>query len=184
MHRTLFGLAAIIAFGCSRPSASVPLSDVPLVEPKEFALWPSVTEEPIEVGPTPWRLCKGPTPEQERARKADEEANGPHARYSIIVRISPNAEEAFRSGATLPFGRVVVKEKHRDRNESGSFDAYALMIKHEAGYDAANGDWEYAYVTLTPERTVTRGRLKECSQCHAKASDRDSLFRFYLAVGN
>ncbi len=141
MHRTLFGLAAIIAFGRSHPSTSTPLSGVPLVEPEAFGLWPSVAEEPIEVGPTPWRLCRGPTPEQKLARKADEEANGAHASHSIIVRISPNTEEAFRSGATLPSWSVVVKEKHSSHSESGSFDAYALMIKHDAGYDAANGDW-------------------------------------------
>jgi hypothetical protein len=125
----------------------------------------------------------GPPPEWEREREAAEKANGPHASYSILVRVSPSGATSFREGANLPEGAVVVKEKHLVNNLSGtsSFNAYAFMIKREAGYDTANGDWEYAFVSLNPKRKVTRGKLAECSKCHAKASEHDYLFRTSLA---
>lgn len=160
--------------------------DCSLIGPDTFTTWPSVTDEPIDVGPGPWTVCSSPpTTEYEREHKAAEDAaSGPHANYSITVRVSPNAVEAFRDGNMLPPGAVVVKEKHASYGSATRyFVAYALMIKHEEGYDAMSGDWEYAYVTMRSKRTATLGRLKKCTQCHSKASDRDYLFRSYLAEG-
>jgi hypothetical protein len=77
----------------------------------------------------------------------------------------------------------VVKEKYADELASGPLHEYAAMLKREAGYDPDNGDWEYAYVTLAPDRKVVRGRLRECAGCHAAARDRDYLFRSYASVG-
>lgn len=155
--------------------------NLPEIQPAMFASWPSATEKPIEIGPRLWRFCRGPSPEEERERTKEKEANGPHASYSIVVRVSPNAASSFRAGGTLPEGAVVVKEKHQVSGGRREFQAYAFMIKREAGYDEANGDWEYAFVTLQPDIKVTRGKLAECSQCHAKASEHDYLFRNYLA---
>ncbi|HEY4260087.1 MAG TPA: cytochrome P460 family protein [Schlesneria sp.] len=208
-------LALIVAFsisGCNYPSASesagdrpnIPAHSVPelpsvadegndidpaqhgsLVSPDTFAIWPSVTDEPIDVGPGPWRICRmGPTPEYEHERKAAEDVSGPHANYSITVRVSPDAAQAFRDGMALPPGAIVVKEKQFSYGSAVHyFEEYALMIKHEPGYDELGGDWEYAYVTMEPNRTVTRGKLAECSQCHSKVADNDYLFRLYLAEG-
>lgn len=53
------------------------------------------------------------------------------------------------------------------------------MVKREAGYDPGGGDWEYAYVSLVPEREVSRGRMARCANCHASAKSRDYLFRSY-----
>ena len=205
-HPLAVALIAILAGGCSptpAPSSTPPslsaapvdaakneaaleIPDLPEIQPRLFASWPSVTEKPVQIGPRDWTICaSGPPPEWERERHAAEEASGLHASYSIIVRVSPNAAASFREGGTLPEGAVVVKEKHKinDLNGKSTFDAYAFMIKRKAGYDPANGDWEYAFVTLQPKRTVTRGRLAECSKCHAKASEHDYLFRLYLADG-
>ena len=200
-HPLVVALITVLVGGCSpssNPTPSFPAShtaaatnesslavpELPEIEPSVFAKWPSFTEVPVEVGPGDWAACAGP-PEQKHARNAEEDANGPHASYSIIVRVSPNAAAPFREGGTLPTGAVVVKEKHKTSffDQRSTFDAYAFMIKREAGYDAINGDWEYAFVTLQPKRTVTRGRLSECSRCHARAADRDYLFRNYLAYG-
>ena len=202
-HSLAVALIAILAGGCSSSPPAPPslpaahadaatneaallIPDLPEIQPAVFASWPSVTEKPVQIGPGDWIPCNSvSSPERERERKAAAETSGPHASYSIVVRVSPNAAASFREGGTLPEGAVVVKEKHKIDGMSGdrTFDAYAFMIKREAGYDAANGDWEYAFVTLQPKRTVTRGRLAECSKCHAKASEHDYLFRLYLADG-
>jgi hypothetical protein len=128
------------------------------------------------VGPDVWLLCRNPTPEE--AAKA--KFHGPHALYSIIVRVSPEAIDPFREGKRLPTGAVVVKEKYLGGPEApGRLHGYARMVKRHAGYYPEGGDWEYEFVTLIPERKVSGGRLKECAVCHASAKERDFLFRSY-----
>ena len=58
----------------------------------------------------------------------------------------------------------------------------AAMIKREPGYDPENGDWEYAYEKRWPEaeRSVVRGKLGSCIECHKGARITDYLFRSYL----
>jgi hypothetical protein len=113
------------------------------------------------------------------ARAADKKQHGPHAGLTIIVRVSPEARGAFDRSEPMPVGAVVVKEKYG--YASGPLVAYALMIKREPGYDPENGDWQYAYVSLSrPDKTVTEGRLKSCIDCHAGAKAKDYLFRSYL----
>jgi hypothetical protein len=127
--------------------------------------------------------CRVPTPEEARARQEEAKAHGPHAKHFIVVRVSPDAVAEFREGRPLPTGAVVVKEKYADAVAAGPLQEYAVMVKREAGYDPGAGDWEYAYVTLTPVRVVSRGRLRECAGCHASARERDYLFRSYAGVG-
>jgi hypothetical protein len=86
---------------------------------------------------------------------------------------------AFREGKPLPRGAVVVKEKYADGRATGPLQEYAVMAKREAGYDPVGGDWEYAYVTLLPERKLARGRLAKCAACHVSVRERDFLFRSY-----
>ena len=103
--------------------------------------------------------------------------------HAIIVRVSPDGAAAFKAGQPLPVGSVVVKEKYRDIAAKEPMVAYAVMTKRPAGYDPTGGDWEYAFVTLKPERKVTRGKLVECATCHVEAKERDFLFRSYSPVG-
>jgi hypothetical protein len=168
----------ILLLGC-RPAVPPTAPDPPLVEPATFSTWPSVTDKPVHVGPELWLFCRGPTPEEAKARAEAAKAHGPHAEYSIVVRVSPDAAPAFRDGKPLPTGAVVVKEKYSD----GALQGYAVMAKRAAGFDPGGGDWEYAFVALVPERIVTRGRLAECAGCHASARNTDYLFRSYGGVG-
>ena len=180
MRRARWTIAVFLIAGCQPgptpdPASSVK-SDPNLPAPAAFASWPKVTNKPVEVGPALWALCREPSPEEDRRREEQSAPHGPHA-GSIVVRVSPEAIDPFRAGKTLPVGSSVIKEKYKDGLET--MDAYAVMVKREAGYDPAGGDWEYAYVTLAPERKVTRGRLTECSGCHASAKQGDYLFRSY-----
>ena len=110
---------------------------------------------------------------------AETKRHGPHAKYSIVVRVSPEAVAAFRQGNPLPAGAVVVKEKYVGVPPVGQLHGYAVMTKREVGYYPEGGDWEYEYVNLVPERKETRGRLANCAACHASAKERDFLFRSY-----
>ena len=171
-------LIAVPLLASCRPGTP-PAADQDPLEPATFSAWPSVTDKPIRVGPALWALCRSPTPEEARARDAEAKPHGPHAGHSIVVRVSPEAVAPFRAGEPLPAGAVVVKEKYADEQASGPLHEYAVMLKREAGYDPDSGNWEYAYVTLVPERKVARGRLAECAGCHASVRERDFLFRSY-----
>jgi hypothetical protein len=93
--------------------------------------------------------------------------------------VSPEAIAPFRTNQSLPSRAIVIKEKHLASRKSDPLQEYAMMIKHRPGYYPDGGDWEYAYVTLVPERTFSRGRLADCANCHRSAKDRDFLFRSY-----
>ena len=164
-------LAAALLAGCH--PAAPRASTAALVESSVFATWPRVTERPVRVSRALWLLCRLPT-----AQDTLHQPHGPHAGYSIVVRVSPEAEAAFREGRPLPPGAVVIKEKYADASASGPMQAYAVMAKR-AGFDPAGGDWEYAYVSLAPERKMTSDRLARCAGCHASARATDFLFRSY-----
>jgi len=173
----LAGLAA-----CRPPSS--PAAVPALAEPAVFATWPRVTERPVRVSAELSMLCTA-SPSRVRARRnAGAAPRDPHAEYSIVVRVSPDAVAAYREGRSLPAGAVVVKEKYSDAAAAGPLRAYGVMIKREAGFDARTGDWEYAYAALARDRVVTweRGRLEGCAGCHASARDTDYLFRTIAAA--
>jgi hypothetical protein len=181
MRGTVRLIAVLFLAGC-QPETK-PVLEVEPVEPGGFSAWPKVTDGPVQVGPGLWGLCREPTPEEARTRVASARSQGPHAGYSIVVRVSPDALAPFLGGKPLPTGAIVVKEKYADRLASGPMYGYALMVKRDAGYDPGGGDWEYAYVALVPERKVARGRIAECAGCHASARERDFLFRTYGDAG-
>ena len=180
-------LAGIAACTTTTPTNPSPAPGAPAVqpdgadlfEPATFSKWPKASEQPIRVSPEEAFLCApisggGNFPQAK---------HGPHASHSIVVRVSPEAMGAFRAGKAMPAGAVVVKEKYPDERAVGPPKEYGLMIKREAGYDPGNGDWEYAYVTSGAERKVIRGKLAQCSTCHANVKDSDYLFRSYAGYG-
>jgi Cytochrome P460 len=194
MKRLIFLLTAVWAIGCS---PDPPAPEAPPPERKaqvpdgdfDFSAWPSTGPHG---DPLVWvvaGLCELPrTDEEQAARKAaadrlakDRADRGPHHFPVIVVRTNPDAWDAFKGRkAPMPLGTVVVKEKHRALNtEDHPVDEYAVMVKREAGYDPANGDWEYRYVERA-EKKVERGRLAYCIDCHRNVAAQDYLFRTYL----
>jgi len=175
MRKSILLIIALVMAGCQ--SATEPPPQPDLVEPYPYSVWPSITEMPVQIGSNSmWFDCLGPT---QRQLEAEAKTHGPHASFSIIVRVNPEAITLFREGSKLPTGAVVVKEKYDGFPPFAPLHGYALMTKREAGYYSEGGDWEYEYVSLIPERKETRGRLANCAGCHASAKERDFLFRSY-----
>ncbi|MEZ4239113.1 MAG: hypothetical protein R3F59_23765 [Myxococcota bacterium] len=85
--------------------------------------------------------------------------------YSTNVRTQVEAGTPF----TAPVGTVAIKEQ-----TNGAGDAIVVMIKQEAGYDAAHNDWLYeqrdAGGTLG-----NSGPLQGCWSCHQGWPDTDYL---------
>ena len=126
-------------------------------------------KKPHYVSPALTLLCGTPSPEVVAKAKA---ATGPH--FEALVQIHTN-DSAFRAidleKFPFPVGSVVVKEKI---GALQSVIGVGGMIKREAGYDPANGDWEYFY-SDTKDQFVT-GKLRNCSECHARAKQTDYVF--------
>ena len=177
MRKSVWLITVLLFASCH--SETQPGSEPSLIEASPFSNWPSVTDMPFPIRPYLWTDCIGPTLEEVRAMDAEAKGNGPHATYSIIVRVSPEEIAPFREGKPLPTGAVVVKEKYVGVPPVGQLHGYAVMTKREAGYYPEGGDWEYEYVSLVPEWKETRGRLANCAACHASAKERDFLFRSY-----
>lgn len=182
---------AIVLTGCAKNESSPAAIELP--EAPAFANWPTASEGRYMVGPVRSMICRSDPPEKEAQDASERKDNGPHAAHSIVVRVNPDAIDTFRAGKPLPAGTVVVKEKYAhvlnifgDDEQIAKEEAeqelneYALMIKREPGYFPEGGDWEYAYITLGPERKVSRGRLAECADCHGSGNTREHLFRSYL----
>ena len=196
MTRLLVLVGVMVLGGCQQPaetprqtvpSAPAPtpsMPQAPLPSPSaeiNFAHWPTATDTPYRVDPHIAAACAAaPSAAQIQAREAERKRHGPHYRPAIIVRTNPEASAAFKAGAALPVGTTIVKEKRTDKLALGPPNEYGAMIKREPGYDPAHGDWEYLYVVLSPEKTVTRGRLESCIDCHSHAKEKDYLFRTYL----
>lgn len=175
MRRQVVLLVGLIGAGCgpARPTPPGP-DDTSL---PVFGDWPTATPRPIPVELALWRLCRPLPPEQGRLVR---ERHGPHLGEMIVVRVSPDAADAFRAGGPLPVGAVVVKEKRWDHAAAGKPAEYAAMVKREAGYDPDHGDWEYLYVAPDRDPRVTRGRVASCIECHRAAPAGDYLYRSYL----
>lgn len=103
-----------------------------------------------------------------------ETGNSPHSTvqiwYSADLR-SRIENESF----TAPVGATSIKEV--DMDDDGTLDAYAVMVKREAGYDTANNDWYYEM--RMPDGTVMAdppaGKTAMCIGCHAASAATDYL---------
>jgi hypothetical protein len=91
-------------------------------------------------------------------------------RWTAEVSVNEIGRSSYvdrRVGAKFPMGSVLVK-KHRDRLSSAPGPVF-IMIKRDAGYFTAGGDWEY--VVTDPEGWISdRGALAACARCHAEAN--------------
>lgn len=89
---------------------------------------------------------------------------------------SANVRELIESSSfTVPEGTVSIKRF--DRDSDGTNDGLAVMIKKEAGYDAANNDWYYDMRMLDgsimPDPPA--GKIGVCIDCHKKDAATDYL---------
>jgi len=197
MKRFLVLLCLAVVAGCEQPIASdaaskpaseatasgLPQAPIPrVISEIEFSDWPTATEKPVLVDPIVASFCRAPSQTELKAREAERKRHGPHYKPSIVVRTNAEAIGAFKAGdAPLPVGTIIIKEKHNDLLAKGPPADFGAMVKREPGYDPEHGDWEYLYVVSKPEKTVTRGKLESCIDCHSHAKDKDYLFRTYLA---
>lgn len=135
----------------------------------DYSKWPCLTTEPF-LNPY-FTLCAPPDPLMDTM--------GPHSTGMAKYYANTVAVPALRGARGLmPVNSIVVKEKLRGWDVPPV--AYAAMIKRAPGYDPANGDWEYSYVSLPNGKRFENGNLGNCRECHQKRKSQDYLFLTYF----
>ena len=91
--------------------------------------------------------------------------SGTHSNPHFLLHITSSSQEAFNAGMPLPEGTVVVKSQYND-DACTDLATWTAMKKREAGFDAANNDWEWQNVNGDGE-IVEQGKVGYCASCHA-----------------
>ena len=102
------------------------------------------------------------------------QGNSPHGKVQIWY--SSNARELLsQSTFQVPVGTVAIKPF--DMDADGTEDGLAIMVKKEAGYDAANNDWHYEMRDVSGNLmdNPAPGPNAMCIGCHAVAKGKDYL---------
>lgn len=121
-------------------------------------------------------------------------SGGPHGKKWINVFVNSIGEEAMltQKHPRFPQGTVIVKQKLAIPATKGKTAAPAkpaphqqpelltVMIKREAGYDGANGDWEWMVTDGPGLKVVENGKLAACQGCHRPYAATDFVVRSYL----
>jgi len=132
------------------------------------------TAAPVSVSAYLFGLCRMPTL---RETEFLDSIHG-DGRY-LQDWANPLAEQgiATRGAPAFPVGAVIVKEKYAGLQATqAELVAIGLMIKREAGFDSAHGDWDYAYYEPALGVVQTAEQTAYCSKCHAGAASTDFVY--------
>ncbi len=102
-----------------------------------------------------------------------------HGGVYMRVLASPEAAAAYQANANpLAVGTVVVKEEYSDDQcEASELLRWRAMRKEAPGFDPADGDWHWQY--LTPRREVVYNDKGTCISCHLQP---DCVIRDYMCT--
>ncbi len=168
------GVALIFLF---QPDARAQISDEALLEIiRDRKEQIRVTSLPFRMDPATSSLCRLPN----LGPVANGNSAQPHAfaGFSIFSNELGNAPlwDVFEK---FPEGAVIVKEK--SRVDDDSTELFTGMLKRESGYSAHGGDWEYFTVDGLAKEVKSRGRLRECMECHQQYEAFDFVTKVYSA---
>ena len=169
---------------------------VPIVE--DYTDWKLVNAEPAAMDAAVAVMCAPAPPPMPANRSSAATAvmgsGGPHEKKWINVFVNSTGETAMltQKFPRFPQGTVIVKQKLAIPPSKGKDAAPAkpapgqqpelltIMIKREAGYDRADGDWEWMVTDGTGTKIVENGQLEPCQDCHRPFGKTDSVVRSYL----
>lgn len=132
------------------------------------------TPEPVSVSSYIFGLCRLPTlPEEQFA--ASIHGDGRYLRD--WANIGAVEGIAARGAPPFPPGAVIVKEKYAGPQVTeADVVALGIMIKRQAGFNTAHGDWDYAYYEPALGMVQTAAQSAYCAECHAGAEATDFVY--------
>jgi hypothetical protein len=139
-----------------------------------YRSWEPQTPEPVNVSGYIFGLCRLPTL-AEQVFLQSEHGDGRYlqdwANPAAVAGIAARGAPAFAAGS------VIVKEKYAELPDSeADLVAIGLMIKREAGFNPAHGDWDYAYFEPALGVVQTEEQSTYCAGCHSGASATDHVY--------
>lgn len=154
------------------PAITPDASDELLVKIAKYKTWTRVNPQPVKMDLQSAQAC---------ASVASAMARGPHRDKYVTVFVNADGTPAMmeQKNPKFPVGSIVVKEKLKDLR-GGEPELLTAMVKREAGYYPAGGDWEYLVLDGAASSITQRGKLDSCNACHSGYQDDDYLFRSYL----
>jgi Cytochrome P460 len=141
----------------------------------DYQTWKRRTAEPVPLAADIFGLCRSPSLAE---RQFLDSEHGIDQRL-VLDWLNPGADTAYEHKANLPFpvGAAIVKEKLvRETTGTLALVARGVMIKREPGFDAAHGDWEFAYWEPTAGLLAGPTESKHCGDCHLGAQPTDFVF--------
>ncbi len=98
---------------------------------------------------------------------AERDAENPHADKYMTIYVNAIGKMAMMAQKTpvFPRGSIIVKEKKTYPDDPVP-ELLTVMRKREAGYDPANGDWEYLVLNGKGDEIRAQGQL--CQACHVQ----------------
>jgi hypothetical protein len=141
----------------------------------DYQTWKRRTDQPVALASEIFGLCRSPSLAE---RQFLDSEHGIDQRL-VLDWLNPGAVTAYEHKDTLPFpvGAAIVKEKLVRETTGGlALVARGVMIKRDPGFDAAHGDWEFAYWEPTAGLLVGPTESAHCGDCHVAAQPTDFVF--------
>lgn len=176
-------LCCMILAGCQRSPEPAKVSTDGHDQPDiahvaaNYKMMQAMTKRPVIVDAGLAALCRGVQPSDVEAGR---KTFGPHWHTAVNIFMNDGAATTFgATGVKYPVGSVIVKQKVAIENSTvlpgeRSTAGVGGMIKRPAGYDNANGNWEYFY--FNDVNHIEHGRIETCVQCHRGAAGKDYVF--------
>lgn len=175
-----FALCLGIALYLSKPAHSIPV--VPQSADGDFIAayrqWTRVNSEPLKIPPRSAQACA-----DVRLPMLDLDKYSPHLDKYVVVFVNEIGKAAMleQREPKFPHGSIIVKEKLSTK-ESSIPELLTVMKKREAGYDPANGDWEYFVFDGGGRLMQASGKLERCQACHKEEKWTDYVARDYISA--
>ena len=141
----------------------------------DYQSWKRRTDQPEPLATEIFGLCRSPSLAEMGFLDSE---HGVQQRL-VLDWLNPGAAAAYEHRDSLPFpvGAAIVKEKLvRETTGALVLVARGVMIKREPGFDAAHGDWEFAYWEPTAGLLTGPVESKHCGDCHLGAQPTDFVF--------
>lgn len=153
-----------------------------------YTSWRRHTEQPMNISAEIFALCRLPNTAETAFVESvhgddlylldwlNPEAFGVAQALHDSEQEAPASLDAATVDVSFPTGAAIVKEKLvLDGNGNYELAALGIMVKRSAGFDAATGDWEFAYWDAEDGLLSGNGEDSACGPCHA-GSRNDFVF--------
>jgi hypothetical protein len=186
MNSLLKVIFLITAIGSSLTINSIAIHSANLpTEPviDGYRKWTRANQQTVQMEAAVAALCAPAAPV--KANPGVKPNPSPHKDKFINVYVNSIGQHALtlERSPRYPQGSIIVKEKLASA-DSTTPELLTVMIKRERGYNPASNDWEFLVVSGDTKTVLERGKLENCTACHASQRGSDFIFRNYLTPGD